>query len=243
VSIDESSISATPPAGFAFLGQQVSITAPPATTTDPLVLVFRIDSSLIPAGENQNTIQIFKDGVAILACSGAPGEASPDPCISNRALLGDGDVQITVLTSTASEWNFGLATGPTCNGFPATIVGTRRSNVIIGTNGRDVIVALGGADLIFGGNGDDVICAGDGNDIVFGGHGQDIIFGEDGRDTLFGDGGSDEIYGGDGKDTLSGDSGDDYLDGGPARDACDGGPGDDTTVACEVKPRDGHDDD
>ena len=109
VSIEETPVAAPPPSGFQFLGQQVSISAPPATFNNPLVIVFRIDSSIVPPGGNQNTIQIFKGGLQVSACSGPPGVASPDPCVSNRALLSDGDVEITVLTSTASDWNVGAA--------------------------------------------------------------------------------------------------------------------------------------
>ena len=226
VSISESATTGTPPTGFGFLGQQVSITAPPATATDPLVLVFRIDSSLIPAGENQNTIQILKNGVLVPACSGAPGDASPIPsCVSNRALVGD-DVEITVLSSEASFWTPVISLGPTCNGLPATRVGTARSDIIFGTRHRDVIVALGGNDLIFGRSGDDVICAGNGNDIAFGQNGDDWMDGGAGNDIL--DGGDD----------------DDHLDGGPQRDVCHGGDGHNTFVNCEFRlPRHNHHDD
>jgi len=117
VSIEEAPITETPPLGYHFLGQQVSITAPPASANDPLVIVLRIDSSRVPAGQDESTIQIFRDGVEVPACTGAPGIASPDPCVSNRALLPDGDVEITVLTSTASAWNFGVATAPPVGGI------------------------------------------------------------------------------------------------------------------------------
>jgi hypothetical protein len=49
-------------------------------------------------------IQVFKNGVLVPACSGPAGVASPDPCVSARAMLSGGDVAITVLTSTASDW-------------------------------------------------------------------------------------------------------------------------------------------
>jgi hypothetical protein len=105
VSINETAITGTPPPGFQFLGQQISITAPPATAEVPLVIVFTLDSSKVPPGQNQNTVQIARGGALVAACAGSPGTASPDPCISNRALLPEGDIAITVLTSTASTWN------------------------------------------------------------------------------------------------------------------------------------------
>ena len=108
VSIEVTSTTATSPTGFQFLAQQVNITAPPTTPNMPLVIAFTLDSSLVPAGADENTIHLFKDGVQVPPCTGAPGAASPDPCVSNRDLLPDGDIEITVLTSTASSWNLGV---------------------------------------------------------------------------------------------------------------------------------------
>lgn len=100
----ESAISQSAPSGFAFLGQQVSISAPTASALSPHQVTFRIDQSLVPAGQNQNSIQIFKDGVQVLNCSSTIPTISPDPCVSSRLLLADGDVSLTVLTSSASIW-------------------------------------------------------------------------------------------------------------------------------------------
>jgi parallel beta-helix repeat protein len=107
VSITEGPATETPPPGISFLDQKVEISAPPATPTNPLVLVFRLDASLLPPGVDASTLQVFKNGVQVLNCTGAPGTASPDPCISSRVTLGD-DAELTVLTSTASRWNFGF---------------------------------------------------------------------------------------------------------------------------------------
>jgi cysteine-rich repeat protein len=109
VAIIEAASVLPPPLRFRFLSQQIDITAPAAAPGDPLVVTFRIDSSRIPAGEDETTLQMFKDGVPVPTCTGTPGLADPDPCVSNRALLSDGDVELTVLTSTASIWNFGVA--------------------------------------------------------------------------------------------------------------------------------------
>jgi hypothetical protein len=101
------------------LGLQVVITAPPAAWDDPLTIVFLIDASLIPEDQDENTIEIFKDGELVPACTGASGTASPDPCVSKREKT-DGDVRITVLTSTASVWNFGVSAQATPTPTPAT---------------------------------------------------------------------------------------------------------------------------
>jgi hypothetical protein len=103
----------------------------------------------------------------------------------------------------------------TCDGKPATIVGTAGNDTITGTTGADVIAGLGGADTIRGDGGGDRICGGGGNDVIAGG------------------GGNDRLFGGPGNDTLKGGAGNDYLDGGTGTDRCAGGTGTNTKVNCE----------
>jgi uncharacterized delta-60 repeat protein len=62
-----------------------------------------------------------------------------------------------------------------CFGHPATIVGTRRREVLVGTRHRDVIVGLGGNDKIRGRGGNDLICGGSGKDFIVGGPGRNRI--------------------------------------------------------------------
>jgi hypothetical protein len=107
VTIHESPITEEPPEGFSFLTQQVNITAPPATVSNPLVLLFTIDETRLPPGADENDVEIFRDGVLVPACQ-APSAAEPDPCVASRGRLGD-DVVITVLTTDASAWNVGIA--------------------------------------------------------------------------------------------------------------------------------------
>jgi Ca2+-binding RTX toxin-like protein len=90
-----------------------------------------------------------------------------------------------------------LAQGPvTCNGLPATIVGTAGPDSITGTGGDDVVVALGGNDRVFAGPGDDVVCLGEGNDALNGGAGADTLVAEPAVD------GTDSFAGGPGVDTA-----------------------------------------
>jgi Ca2+-binding RTX toxin-like protein len=103
---------------------------------------------------------------------------------------------------------------PTCNGLPATFVGTaadsRRQpgelhsyvgrDTFNGTPGPDVIVGLSGGDMLSGGGGNDVICGGDDKDKLIGGRGKDTLLGEAGKDVLEGGGGKDLCVGGPGKD-------------------------------------------
>ncbi len=110
VTISEMEITKSSTTGFTFFGQQVNIEVDPAATAaNPLKVAFLLDSSIIPEGEDKDTIEIFKDGVKVAACTDTSGTASPDPCVSSRELLTDGDIEISVLTSTASMWNFGHA--------------------------------------------------------------------------------------------------------------------------------------
>jgi hypothetical protein len=104
-------------AEFGFIGQRVVLNVnPDATAADPLVITFLIDASVIPAGQSHNTIQVFKNGVAVPACTGAG--ATPDPCVASRQAVGT-DAQIVVRTSSASDWDF--APGGPQDSTPPTI--------------------------------------------------------------------------------------------------------------------------
>jgi uncharacterized repeat protein (TIGR01451 family) len=95
------------PSPFTVLDFVVEITAPPATPANPLTIKFVIDASALPTGVTSTNLQVLRNGVPIPPCTGAPS-AVPDPCVSSRATLGD-DAVITILTSHASTWTFGIA--------------------------------------------------------------------------------------------------------------------------------------
>ncbi len=73
---------------------------------------------------------------------------------------------------------------PSCNGVPATLIGTGNDDIMLGTSGDDVIVGRGGNDLIKGRGGNDLICGGAGNDTLEGGVGEDDLRGGQGNDVL-----------------------------------------------------------
>lgn len=106
VSVTEQPSRGTPPAGFGMLNYRITITAPDGTEADPLRLQFRLDASLRP-GSSWSSLTAFRNGVAVLACTGAPS-AIPSPCEVERLVLPDGDLQLTVLTIQASDWEFGI---------------------------------------------------------------------------------------------------------------------------------------
>ncbi|NLT07368.1 MAG: cutinase family protein [Solirubrobacterales bacterium] len=127
------------------------------------------------------------------------------------------------------------ASGATCFGLPATVVGTPGDDALIGTDGDDVIVGGAGDDTIRAGGGADVICPGPadgdppdtGADDVQAGSGDDYIAAGDGPSIIDGGAGRDYILGGAGDDRIDGSGDADYLDGGAGADEIDGGSGDD----------------
>ena len=257
--------SQSPPSGFTFLGQEVNITAPDATVAYPLRIVFLLDSSL---GVN-TSVAIFKNGVLVPDCPGSL-IASPDPCVSSRTTSGD-DVQITVLTSTASPWNFALSLQtatptpsgtaintptptptstptptptPTATGGAATPTPTGTPSEGETCDGLPATkVGTSRSEVIIGTNGRDVIVAKGGNDVIIGLDGDDVICAGSGDDLVIGGKGKDRIFGQGGNDTLLGGRGDDYLDGGSGFDHCVGGEGHDTFVNCERRSASRDDDD
>lgn len=121
---------------------------------------------------------------------------------------------------------------PRCRGTEATIVGTEGSDLLRGTDGRDVIVAGRGADTIRAKGGNDIVCGGGGGDKLRGADGGDRLIGGNGRDRISGQGGNDELRGGRKADRLRGGSGNDELRGGKGRDRCNGGAGKDVKRSC-----------
>ena len=86
MSIDEVDATQDLPDGFAALGQQADVhVTPGGTVADPIVLTFRFDASLLPPDADESTVHLFRNGVEVPACAGAPS-AVPDPCVSDRAL-------------------------------------------------------------------------------------------------------------------------------------------------------------
>ena len=128
--------------------------------------------------------------------------------------------------------DFDSAAGATCEGLPATIVG---SGVITGTPGDDVIVGSASDDVVSGLDGNDMICVGAGSDTADGGFGNDLIRGDVGLDEILGGPGDDQLFGGPDDDELSGMAGNDQLTGGPhgTGDLCVQGSGTGSLSQCE----------
>lgn len=129
------------------------------------------------------------------------------------------------------------AATPRCAGHRATIVSS--AGKIVGTPGRDVIVATGGG-VVRALGGDDTICVrGKGFAFVDAGSGDDTLLSQgrgglsadlgSGRDTFRGGAGRDQVEGGGGADTISTGAGADayVADRGSTRDTVDLGAGGD----------------
>jgi hypothetical protein len=110
---------------------QITVTNSGTTANNPLALTFVLDASIIPPGQDENTIVIFRNGTLVPNCATFPGStvANPDPCVSDRTLLAGGDVQIKVLTSAASTWNVGVLTAGSVGGIAALTVSNSGSPV------------------------------------------------------------------------------------------------------------------
>ncbi len=108
VEILEGAISSAPPAGWMYFGQEIAITADSSTALTPLLIGFRVDASLIPAGHSPVSLRMFRAGTIVPRCSAAGSEAAPDPCLQAFTVEVDGDVTLEVRSSAASAWNFGV---------------------------------------------------------------------------------------------------------------------------------------
>jgi hypothetical protein len=76
------------------------------------------------------------------------------------------------------------------------------SQVVVGTEGNDILYGGSGNDLLCGFGGDDVLYGGSGNDILVGGLGADQLYGESGGDTLYGDAFDTVLDGGTGRNQV-----------------------------------------
>ena len=226
----ESQWVAWPPAGF----------VPDATVFERWSLSYAGASSVDFSGARVSVTENGKGlGVRLLPIAHGYGDPALGWEVVGANPTGPGDVIYRVqvsgiliggrsVTHSYSVTSFdALASAHTCNGLPATIVGTAGADTLRGTPQRDVIVALGGNDTIDSLGGNDVICAGNGNDVVRAGWGNDIVLGGAGRDTILGAHGNDVLNGGAGRDRIEGGAGADLLIGGDHLDSLVGNIGTD----------------
>jgi hypothetical protein len=125
LSISEEPLTAQTSNGYTFFGQQVLITAPSASDpTDPLLLTFDLDPSVVPDGETAQSITILRNDVPVAECDAiAPSAAvaSPPTCVWRRVDHTDGGITITVAALQASRWNFAVIPPYAFGGFKSPV--------------------------------------------------------------------------------------------------------------------------
>jgi hypothetical protein len=186
--------------------------------------------TIAPGGSAMVTVKVEPNGAGTMAATATAAATEADPNTADN---------------TAAE------TTTVSNAHGCTITGTPGNDTISGTNGADVICALGGDDTINGGNDTDVVYAGSGNDrthgegllgifdngsdTMYGGPGNDDLDGQNGNDTLIDTEGTDTRWAGGGNDTIvtADGFGGDTADGGNGPDTCttDTDPAD-TRISC-----------
>ena len=81
--------------------------------------------------------------------------------------------------------DYGAPTDPNANSITfRNVVGTVRSDLVVGQNGGAVLTTLGGNDTLIGGTGSDLLDAGTGNDVIIASRGRDAVLGGAGIDTF-----------------------------------------------------------
>jgi uncharacterized delta-60 repeat protein len=145
VTISETAVNQNPPpGGYQLLGQQIDITSTAATdSTNPLTIVFSLDSSLLlaatgmtmpPPGSVEVTRAETGSPVIILGCTSV-GPINPDPCVSDRTYVG-GDLRITILTGSASHWNTAVrpvGVSVTNTGYSPKAISVTQGSVVLWT--------------------------------------------------------------------------------------------------------------
>ncbi|MDQ3957717.1 MAG: PxKF domain-containing protein, partial [Actinomycetota bacterium] len=128
------------PGGYSFLDYQVDIEAPASATG--LTILFQVHDSIVPAGADSETLQIFRDGVRLPNCE-QDVFGTPDPCIYERG-RGDDHVTLRVFTSHASSWNIAPQPPIPFEGFSAPVDDQPTVNVAKAGTAIPVKFSLGG---------------------------------------------------------------------------------------------------
>ncbi|WP_429089546.1 peroxidase family protein [Aeromonas rivipollensis] len=204
--VDTSAINAAPEGNFAvtvnFAGatpmlrvsaagvtdaDNVSDTNPTGEILSPITFIWRQEVS---PGSG-----VFRDVVVANGVGEDPLTGAEVPLTSFAP--GGGAIQVLVVYEDAHHVLEPLFSTPI-----NVIIGTEGNDVLTGTAVNDLIFGLGGNDTISGLDGDDLLDGGDGNDTLNGGADNDTLNGGAGADTLDGGTGADTMAGGDGNDTY-----------------------------------------
>lgn len=141
VTIHERPASGLTSGDWTLIAAEVVISAPAGTTSNPIWLTFRIDESFL-GQYDASTVEVIRNGDynnPVPACTSpvAPtlpsstDPISPDPCVYSRQTLADGDVEIVVLTSQASVWNFAVHDPFEFGGFLTPMTSTLKAGAAL----------------------------------------------------------------------------------------------------------------
>jgi len=110
-------------------------------------------------------------------------------------------------------------------------------NLVMGTSNDDILIGKSDVpNLIIGLGGNDIIRAGTAGDCIIAGNGDNVIFGGTGGDTIIAGNGNNIIKGGSGNDRITVGTGSDIIDGGNGHNTCTvGNASHDTVVNCEIR--------
>ena len=145
-------VTSTESPDFALLDLAIDVTAPPASSSDPLRLSFTLLESALE-GTDPATIVVLRDGVPLPRCSDEPLVAPPCALAPEPGETADGLATWTfvVLTDHASTWQFGVRKRPaalTGAVDPLPVRNVARAGTVIpvridlgGDRGPDVLAA------------------------------------------------------------------------------------------------------
>jgi VCBS repeat-containing protein len=125
--------------------------------------------SALQGGTGNDWYYVFQTGDSITEFAGE-GNDRITTTVSYTLSAG-----VEVETLAASDQSGTAAIDLVGNDFGQLILGTNGVNVLSGNGGADQIVGLGGDDVLLGGDGDDQLNGGAGNDVLNGGAGADLF--------------------------------------------------------------------
>jgi cysteine-rich repeat protein len=103
--IIETSPTIEPPPDLALVGRQVHIQAPSATTSNPIEIRLTIDNTVLSDPGVSPDLGVLRNGVLVSRCSGLPGRALPNPCVSGEEAPDIDLTTLVVLSSRGGNWN------------------------------------------------------------------------------------------------------------------------------------------
>lgn len=151
VSVTSGAVSDPAPTGYSFYGTQVNVSSSvTGQVGSPLVLTFTIEGTTPGADPSTLTVVRTEGGVSTTLglCSGPTGSALPNPCMTAPVRIqtgpAAGDIQVSVYTTHASDWNVGKHNAYAVSGFFPPVVARPTLNPTSAGSTVSVKFSLGG---------------------------------------------------------------------------------------------------